>query len=195
MVVAKCEKCGKEYQLGANEKLSNFQCECGGELTSNEMTSKTVKPKKPNKTPKDIREDWDKQSKNKKIGIGIVGLCCVGIILIVIFGGLISPNKTTSSGDSFQNQYISFQYPTGYDVKAITGSDASSKTFDIGIYQNGNLVGEVSYYENQPADLTSMEKTSTKTTIAGKSALEASDSSGLYGRYNFRNHLPSGLNK
>jgi RNA polymerase subunit RPABC4/transcription elongation factor Spt4 len=32
MVIAKCEKCGKEYQLEPNNKLSDFQCECGGRL-------------------------------------------------------------------------------------------------------------------------------------------------------------------
>jgi hypothetical protein len=30
--IAKCMECGNEYQLEANENLSNFQCECGGKL-------------------------------------------------------------------------------------------------------------------------------------------------------------------
>jgi len=32
MVIAKCVKCGKEYKLKPDEKPSNFQCECGGQL-------------------------------------------------------------------------------------------------------------------------------------------------------------------
>ena len=36
MVIVKCEKCGKEYQLESNRTFSDFQCECGGELSSKE---------------------------------------------------------------------------------------------------------------------------------------------------------------
>jgi DNA-directed RNA polymerase subunit RPC12/RpoP len=180
MVVAKCVKCDKEYELESDEEPSNFQCECGGELKSKEIVSKPVKTI-PTKNKPDIKEEWNKQSKNRKIGIGILGVCCIGIILFIGVGGLLSPNQTSSSGGtSFQNQYVSFQYPTGFDVKEITDSSASSKTLDVGIYQNGNLVGEISYYQNQPADLTTMQKTYTQTTTAGKNALENSASDGLY---------------
>ena len=41
-------------------------------------------------------------------------------------------------------------------------------------------MGEVSYLENQPSDLTNMENIYFKT-IAGKNAILSSDSSGLYG--------------
>lgn len=83
MVIAKCEKCGKEYRLESNENPSDFQCECGGELTSNEITSETVKTKNANKTPKDIREDWDKQSKNtpNTYYLQILGIL-IGVIII-----------------------------------------------------------------------------------------------------------------
>jgi hypothetical protein len=39
-------KCGKEYELEHDEKPSNFQCECGGELNSRGVVSKTVKATK-----------------------------------------------------------------------------------------------------------------------------------------------------
>ena len=32
MIIAKCRKCGKKYELKPDEKLSDFQCGCGGEL-------------------------------------------------------------------------------------------------------------------------------------------------------------------
>ena len=116
MVKAKCVKCGKEYELESNEKHSDFQCECGGELTSNGLATEIVKIKKINKPPKDIKEDLDKQSKNKKIGIGVISVCCIGLILIIVFGGVLSPNKTSTSGNSFQNQYISFTKPSDLTV-------------------------------------------------------------------------------
>ena len=65
MVIAKCGKCGKEYQLKSDEKLSNFQCKCGGELTLNGRVSETVEPIKTKKTHKSI---WEEQSKGSKIG-------------------------------------------------------------------------------------------------------------------------------
>jgi len=32
MVIAKCDSCAQEYQLGTGENPADFQCECGGEL-------------------------------------------------------------------------------------------------------------------------------------------------------------------
>lgn len=39
-MLAYCEKCGKKYELEANDRLSDFQCECGGELASNDPLQK-----------------------------------------------------------------------------------------------------------------------------------------------------------
>jgi len=178
MPIAKCEKCRKEYELNPNENSSDFQCECGGELSLKDGsgTVKDIKPKK-------IRKTWNERSKGDKLK-GVIGLLSLGvIILIVIIGvsGMFSNNSKASDGNpTFQNQYISFEYPTGYNVQPITNSDASNSVMDIGIYKDNNLMGEVSYLENQPSDLTNMEKTSTTTTIASKNAIVSSDSSGLY---------------
>lgn len=64
MVIAKCEKCKKEYQLESNEKPSDFQCECGGELSSKEVLVEPVKPIKPKKTSK----SWKEENNNFKAG-------------------------------------------------------------------------------------------------------------------------------
>ncbi len=177
-----CPKCG-------------FQWESGAELTSNEISSDTLETKKPDKTPEHIPEDLDKQSKNKKIAIGVLSVFLIGTIILVLFGGLIFHNNTTSIGETnFQNQYVSFEYPTGYNAQPITNSDASNRIMDIGIYKNGKLVGELSYLENQQTDLVNMEKTAKKTTIAGKNAITASDSNNLYADVILGN-TTSGLNK
>lgn len=180
MVVARCVKCGKKYELESNEKLSDFQCECGGELSSNGVALEFLEPKKPKNEPK----SWDEQTTGAKVG-GIIILLCIGLIVIVGISAVFSPNKTTASGNSvFQNQYISFEYPKGFEVTEITGSsDSSIKIMDILIKKDGKLIGEVIYYENQPVDLTNMKNdpNTRKSTIAGKNALETSDASGLYG--------------
>lgn len=40
---------------------------------------------------------WSKQSSGAKLAIGIVGICCLGLILIVGFGAMASPDKTTTT--------------------------------------------------------------------------------------------------
>lgn len=40
---------------------------------------------------------WNKQSNGGKAAIGIVGICCIGLILIVAISGMFSPDKTTTT--------------------------------------------------------------------------------------------------
>ena len=63
MVIAKCEKCGKEYQLASNEKLSDFQCDCGGELSPKEV----IKPTN-NKKHIKPRKSWKERAEGIKAG-------------------------------------------------------------------------------------------------------------------------------
>ena len=81
-MVAKCKKCGKEYILEPEEKASDFQCECGGELFSKDH-SRTVKDIKPGKT----RKTWNERSKGDKVK-GIVGLLSLGIIILLVISGI-----------------------------------------------------------------------------------------------------------
>lgn len=64
LVIAKCKKCGKEYQLESNEKPSDFQCECGGELSSKKIDKKPITIKKPNKE----RKSWKERAEGVKAG-------------------------------------------------------------------------------------------------------------------------------
>ena len=74
MVIAKCEKCGKEYQLASYEKLSDFQCECGGELSPKEV----VEPKNNTKHIKQ-RKSWKERAEGVKAGeIGLNELFVYG---------------------------------------------------------------------------------------------------------------------
>lgn len=185
-----CPNCGTE-----NQDSSEFCQNCGNKM---EGTVKTSQPNKSTKTG--FMGWWDKQTKGIK-ALSIIGVCCLGLIVIAAIGGTLLPDKTTptitnttpqntttqtqsaTNNGTFENQYISFQVPSGYTVQPITNSDASNNIMDIGINKDGNLVGEVMYFENQPADIARMkaDPSYVSSTIAGKDALESSDSAGLDG--------------
>ena len=118
MVIVICEKCGKEYQLESNEKPSDFQCECGGELSSKEG-SEIVK----NTTPTKTRKTWSEQTKGAKVGSILVLLCLGVVIILVISGisGIFSPNKTANNianSKTYSGQGISFNYPDSWTINS-----------------------------------------------------------------------------
>ena len=39
---------------------------------------------------------WNKQGTGGKAAVGLVGLCCIGLILMVVVGGMMSPDKNTT---------------------------------------------------------------------------------------------------
>lgn len=94
-VIIKCDKCGKEYELSNDEEVSNFHCECGGELSYINTSEQKLKPGKLNKS--NIGDRLDKKSGNKRKWT--VGLCCIGLIFAVVLGGMLL-TKTTISGNT-----------------------------------------------------------------------------------------------
>ena len=116
-MIIKCKKCGNEYELGYNEKLSDFECECGGELSLNNRVSE---PAKTLKTPKRfIEEDLNKKGKNKKIWIARA--FCIGFILILVFGGMIFSNNIISGNNTtyipnntYSGNGLTFNYPSDW---------------------------------------------------------------------------------
>lgn len=64
MVKAICDECGREYQLEPTDKLSDFQCECGGELTSKKAVFESITTKK-----QDKQHNWKEHinAKNNEI--------------------------------------------------------------------------------------------------------------------------------
>lgn len=97
-----CPKCKKE-----NRDSAKFCESCGTDV------SNVVDAHKSNgNTSGGLMDHWNKRSTKGKAGIGIVGLCCLGLILIVVFGGLMSPDKTTSNGTVTQQSAQTSQSTT-----------------------------------------------------------------------------------
>ncbi len=103
-MITRCEKCGKKYQLGHNEKLSDFQCECGGELSSKEVEDEQISTHPKDITTKRINEqkiddklelnqlfEYKKKASRIELFIRIVYAIPVGIILILygILAGIV----------------------------------------------------------------------------------------------------------
>lgn len=85
MVIAKCEKCKKEYQLESNEKPSDFQCECGGGLDNvNELS----KPKE-NETGISKLINW------KAIIVGAVSYFLLMLVVIVVSFEIYNADNTS----------------------------------------------------------------------------------------------------
>ncbi|MDO8869516.1 MAG: PsbP-related protein [Methanobacteriaceae archaeon] len=117
-----CSNCGHE-----NEDGSKFCKNCGSELRVLKNVYK-VSEHEPE------QKNWFKRQNNGvKALIGIVGLCCIGVILLVVISGMMAPDATTdstststtsspstssstsSSLQTFNGGGISFQYPNNWN--------------------------------------------------------------------------------
>jgi hypothetical protein len=77
-----------------NPDNSSFCQKCGQTLEDVNNPSKT-NPEKGNT----IGGFWNKQSKNGKIALG-VGICCLGLLVLLAIGGLMTPDNNTSPSTS-----------------------------------------------------------------------------------------------
>ncbi len=112
-----CPKCKTE-----NVDNSSFCQNCGKDLS---QTSQAIQRTQRSERAKSW---WNKQTKRNKAGIGI-GVCCIGLILIIAIAGVFSPDKTTattapitnisnssSTTNTFTGSDMSFIIPNGWTV-------------------------------------------------------------------------------
>lgn len=128
-----CPDCRNE-----NKSTSKFCEKCGTTLSDMERTRITNKITKSKSGG--IMNWWNKQGNGVKIG-SIIGACCLGLILIVGIGGMLSPDATTSNSSvdttstvseptttasttpsdsnvkKFSNKYMSFEYPKDWKIE------------------------------------------------------------------------------
>ena len=125
--LVKCPKCGKQ-----NKVTAQFCEGCGTDLSNVTDTSTSTESENTSGGPMGW---WSKQSTKGKALIGIVGICCLGLILIVGIGGLLSPESTNATPQSSQSNVTSTQTTTSADTpKTVTiaqlyGSGISKGTY------------------------------------------------------------------
>lgn len=128
-----CPKCGNE-----NKDSSKF-CESCGEQLPESATVSAASDIPPSSKPKGGW--WSQQSTGVKAGIALGGLCCLGIIAVIVIFGLFTPDlstlNTTSSNttpasttaltQTFSKSGITFNYPSDWestDAKYATSGDS-----------------------------------------------------------------------
>jgi hypothetical protein len=127
-VIIKCKKCGNEYVINSDEEVSDFKCECGGELSyTSSTTSSDLKDDSTDNLKTEIKlEKTDKALGKKRKWM--IGVCCVCLILAVTMGGMLltkttisgnTPTETLASNSHIQNSTYSknglkFEYPSGW---------------------------------------------------------------------------------
>lgn len=123
LLVVKCVECGNEYVLEQDEELSEFQCECGGNLE--------VKKYSTEESPKS-------KISRKKISISVLSLIIIIFALFAVYNsGLLhvysTVNQTNKSNNTtpaiatktYADNGITFNYPA--DWQPFTNLDAPSR--------------------------------------------------------------------
>jgi ribosomal protein L40E len=85
-----CPKCRAE-----NLDTAVFCQNCGEDLNN---VKSSVKPTEASNVG--AGGWWSKQGTGTKLAVGIGGVCCIGLILIVIIGGMFAPDATTTNTTS-----------------------------------------------------------------------------------------------
>lgn len=102
---------------------------------------------------------WNKQGTGAKAAIGIVGICCIGLILIVAFAGMFSSDQTTTTTPTTN---------TTVSTPTTTTSDSNSSTTASGIQVRVNYSGSWTGNYGDESGSQSVEGSGTKTfTISG----------------------------
>ncbi len=125
--LTKCPKCGKQ-----NKVTAKFCESCGTDLSGVTATSA---PTESGNTSGGPMGWWSKQSTKGKALIGIVGICCLGLILIVGIGGLLSPENTNATPQSSQSNVTSTPTTTPADTpKTVTIAQLYGSSIAKGTY-------------------------------------------------------------
>ena len=114
-----CPECGNQ-SLDSAEFCEN----CGKKLPISSGTPSGVDGK-----PSSKEGWWNKQSSGVKVAMGLAGLCCIGLILVVGLSGFLFPDATNSSfstswdstelDKTFSKDGLTFKYPSSWEPTSV----------------------------------------------------------------------------
>lgn len=177
-----CLKCGAK-----NPADVVFCSECGSEM----------KPEsnKTDNTNKGIFEWWDKQENGVKAGLGIGGICCIGLILILGMAAMSSPDKNTNSSqqstDVLSSDSVKSQLG-GYKINSV-GVDGGSVTitYDLGFVNDNKDVLRKSSEDT----INMMEKLFKDSRITSVTVISQGEFTDQYGKDNYEDAVRITINK
>lgn len=102
----------------------------------------------------------------------------ISIFIILMIVGVVGISECTSTNDNsgyktFENQFVKFNYSPNLTVQ----DNSRATALDVVLIYNGNNIGEINSAVNTPQMVNSVE--GAKITIAGKAAIESSNSNGF----------------
>ena len=118
--LAKCPNCGKQ-----NKVTAKFCEDCGTALS--DVTAASA-PEESKSTSGGSMGWWSKQSTKGKALIGIVGICCLGLILIVGLGGLMSPDQNSQNVSTQSSTATSAATAKTVTISQLYGSSIAKGT-------------------------------------------------------------------
>lgn len=136
-----CQNCGQK--LGTTTSGTSTQSQTGG-----------------------ISGWWNQRGTGAKAAIGIAGICCIGLILIVAFAGMFSSDKTTTttpvtntptsttpttntSNSNSGANYIEVSYPTGSWDGSITVRSSSNNEQEFNFDGSGTKKFDLTPYKDE----------------------------------------------
>jgi hypothetical protein len=121
-------------------------------------------------TPPEKQGWWDKQSNGKKAGIGLAGVCCIGVLIIIIAGSFLTPDNisinTTNASNStsnsnnvpntniYEDEYVKFNVPSTITIlKLSNATETSVDFFKTPDTNNKDIIGELHFFKNNLSEL------------------------------------------
>lgn len=81
-------------------------------------------------------------------------------------------NCTTSTGGSFENEYIKFEYPSNLFIRSSSPNDNPNNTFEIQVCNNTSYTSAIMYIRTDPFQKHEFNKSNANlTTISGRRAI------------------------
>jgi len=121
-----------------NADDATFCQNCGKSIN---QTSKATQSSNNPKSGGGISDRWNKQSKRNQAAIGIAGVCCIGLIIIIAVGGMLSPNQTANTANT--NSTTTPTPTTTSNSTSSSTNTASNLGDQIQVVYDGSWTGDI----------------------------------------------------
>ncbi len=119
-----------------NPDNSTFCLECGKKIDVNPNVVNSDKT-----SGSGVTNWWNKQSKGGKTAIGVVSVCCLGIILIIAIGAMASPDNTSTTPTNATTSTTPTTTDTNNPTTSTSDSSSSASGVQVKVTSSGSWSG------------------------------------------------------